>query len=52
MAIFNEALDLDSAADRAAYLDKACGSDPDLRARVETLLAAHGRAEGSWSRRR
>jgi len=46
MAIFNEALDLDSAEDRAAYLERACGGDPGLRARVETLLAAHGRAEG------
>jgi probable HAF family extracellular repeat protein len=46
MAIFNEALDLDTPHDRAAYLDRACASDPDLRARVETLLAAHGRAGG------
>ena len=46
MAIFNEALDLDRPKDRAAYLDRVCGSDPDLRARVETLLAAHGRAGG------
>ena len=27
--------------DRAAYLNSACAGDPDLRARVEALLAAH-----------
>src|SRR5690606_18099190 len=31
-------------AERAAYLDAACGADPDLRRRVEGLLAAHDRA--------
>jgi serine/threonine protein kinase len=46
MEIFNEALDLDSPEALAAYLDRACGGDPDLRARVVTLLAAHGRASG------
>ena len=44
LAIFNEALDLDSSADRAAYLDRACAGDPALRARVEALLAVHDRA--------
>jgi serine/threonine protein kinase/tetratricopeptide (TPR) repeat protein len=44
MAIFNEALDLDSPTDRAAYLDRACAGDPALRARVEELLAVHSRA--------
>lgn len=39
--IFFAALDYDSPAERAAYLDAACGSDPALRARVEALLAAH-----------
>ena len=38
MAIFNEALELDSSA-CAAYLDRACAGDPALRARVEELLA-------------
>ena len=28
-------------AERAAFLDGACHGDPDLRARLETLLAAH-----------
>jgi hypothetical protein len=27
-------------ADRAAYLDRACGGDPELRAEVESLLEA------------
>jgi serine/threonine protein kinase/tetratricopeptide (TPR) repeat protein len=46
MAIFNEALERDSPADRAAYLDRACAGDPALRARVEELLAVHRRAGG------
>src|SRR5947209_6356526 len=46
MAIFNEALEEPSAAARAAYLDRACGGDPAIRARVETLLGAHDRAGG------
>ncbi len=44
MAIFNEALDLDSPEDRAAYFDQACKGDAALRARVEELLAVHARA--------
>src|SRR4051794_7652744 len=44
MAIFNEALDLTSPSERAAYLDRACAGDPALRARVEALLAVHDRA--------
>jgi WD40 repeat protein/serine/threonine protein kinase len=44
MAIFNEALELDSPEDRAAYLDRACKGDAALRARVEELLAVHDRA--------
>jgi eukaryotic-like serine/threonine-protein kinase len=46
MEIFNEALDQPSPSARGAYLDRACESDLRLRARVETLLAAHDRAEG------
>jgi serine/threonine protein kinase len=30
--------------DRAGYLDRACADDPDLRSRVEKLLAAHDAA--------
>jgi eukaryotic-like serine/threonine-protein kinase len=39
--IFFEALERGSPEERAAYLDEACGADPDLRRRIERLLAAH-----------
>jgi tetratricopeptide (TPR) repeat protein len=39
-SIFGKALELSSAADRAAYLDQACEGDPALRAEVEGLLRA------------
>jgi hypothetical protein len=39
--IFVEATELDSPEERAAYLDEACKGDPDVRQRVEALLAAH-----------
>jgi hypothetical protein len=38
--IFLDALDR-APADRAAYLDEACGGDAALRQRVEALLRAH-----------
>ncbi len=40
VAVFTEVLQL-PAGDRAAYLERACGSDGDLRQRVEALLEAH-----------
>jgi hypothetical protein len=43
-SIFGRALEIESTADRAAYLDKACGPDAALRAEVEGLLATLGRA--------
>src|SRR5260370_36460211 len=43
-AIFVEALDLASDAERAAYLERACAGLPDVQARVEALLAAIGQA--------
>src|SRR5689334_12798020 len=43
LSVFSEALECPSAAERAAYLDRACGDDADLRARVEDLLRAHER---------
>ncbi len=43
-AIFHAASDLTESADRAAFLDRACGTDSALRARIETLLAADLRA--------
>jgi serine/threonine protein kinase len=46
LEIFNEAVELPSAAERAAYLDRACGDDQAMRGRVEGLLGAHDRADG------
>jgi eukaryotic-like serine/threonine-protein kinase len=48
-AIFNQALDRENLADRAAYLDAACGADAALRERVERLLRAHSEAAGFFS---
>ena len=45
-SIFAQALDISSPAERAAFLDRACGQNPALRAEVEALLGAHGRAGG------
>src|SRR6185369_12700265 len=38
--IFNAAVQLRDASKRAIYLDLACENDPDLRARIEKLLAS------------
>ena len=38
--LVQEAAELPSPAERAAYLDRKCGGEPGLRARVEELLAA------------
>jgi WD40 repeat protein/serine/threonine protein kinase len=43
-SIFLSALDKGTPAERAAYLDGACGADAELRQRVERLLAAHPKA--------
>jgi serine/threonine protein kinase/tetratricopeptide (TPR) repeat protein len=43
-SIFFAALRKSTPAERAAYLDEACGADAELRRRVEWLLAAHPRA--------
>src|SRR5437868_13451714 len=45
--IFDAAVELGTAAERAAYLDAACGQDPQLRAEVEGLLE-HDNAAGSF----
>jgi serine/threonine protein kinase/Flp pilus assembly protein TadD len=42
-SIFLAAAEKATAAERAAYLDVACASDPELRERVERLLAAQSR---------
>ena len=39
--LFNAALDYSHAADRAAFLDRECASDRELRLRLDLLLAAH-----------
>src|SRR5258708_5592132 len=39
--IFSAAIELDSAEDRAAYLDQACAGDTQLNRRLEKLLDAH-----------
>jgi hypothetical protein len=44
--IFNAALERATPAERAAFLDGACGEDADLRARVGALLSAHELAGG------
>ncbi len=43
-SIFCEALNHPAGADRAAYLDRACGSNTALRLQVESLLKAHDEA--------
>src|ERR1700758_1076777 len=39
-SIFLKAVDKPTAEERSAYLDSACGSDTELRQRIERLLAA------------
>ncbi len=43
-AIFCNAIEKDTAEERAAYLDEVCGNSPDLRAQIEELLALHDKA--------
>ena len=45
-AIFDAALACTSPQERASYLDKACTGKPELRRRIEGLLAAHDQAAG------
>ena len=40
--IFNEAVRIDSPAERKAFLDRSCGDDLELRENVEALLRAVG----------
>ena len=39
-AVFHAAAELNSAAERGAYLDEACANDPELRREVEALLGS------------
>jgi serine/threonine protein kinase len=43
-SIFCAAVEIESAQQRAAYLDQACGLDQQVRGRVEKLLEAHFQA--------
>jgi WD40 repeat protein len=43
-SIFAEAIEKKSSKERAAFLDKACAGDADLRSKVEDLLKAHSQA--------
>ena len=45
-AILAAALEVTGAAERRAYLDRACAGDAGLRQEVESLLAAHEQAGG------
>jgi hypothetical protein len=45
-ALFAAVLEKPTPAERAAYLDGACGGDHALRARIEALLAAHAASGG------
>jgi tetratricopeptide (TPR) repeat protein len=49
VTIFAEALECGSAAERAAYLDRACAGDAALREQVNALLRAH-EAAGNFLR--
>jgi serine/threonine protein kinase/WD40 repeat protein len=40
-SVFLAALDIDDTTARSAFLDETCAASPDLRLRVEELLAAH-----------
>src|SRR5579875_861570 len=44
--LFAEALQRSDHADRAAFLEQACGADAALRRRIEELLRAHDQAGG------
>jgi serine/threonine protein kinase/WD40 repeat protein len=44
--LFEKALDLESAAERLAFLRGACGEDAALAARVQALLQAHEETKG------
>jgi eukaryotic-like serine/threonine-protein kinase len=49
-SIFFAALGKSEAAERAGYLDRACGADSELRRRVERLLEAHPQAANFLAR--
>src|SRR5262245_49525494 len=42
--LFTEAIEIADPADRAAFLDRACAGDAELRGRLDRLLARHAQA--------
>src|SRR6516225_2282973 len=42
--LFVQALDIKDPAERAAFLDRACANQPDLRRQVDALLKVHEQA--------
>jgi serine/threonine protein kinase len=44
-SIFLAVVEIDSVAERAAFLDRACGGNRSLRAQVEALVQAHEKAQ-------
>ena len=44
--IFLEAAEIASPTERAAFLERSCGDDRQLRAAVEALLLSHQRSQG------
>jgi serine/threonine protein kinase len=49
-AVFQAALELEVAGERAAYLEAACASEPELRRRVEALLRRCAESQGPLDR--
>jgi hypothetical protein len=45
-SLFHEARSKTSPQERAAYLDEVCRESPKLRDEIESLLAAHDKADG------
>src|SRR4051794_41926109 len=48
--LFGQALEHADPADRTAFLDRECGDDPELRHRLEELLAAHNNPDEALER--
>jgi hypothetical protein len=48
--LFTEALSLTDQAERAAFLDQACAGNPELRRRLEELLADDSRGASPLDR--
>ncbi len=48
--LFTQALNQTDPAERAAFLDQACAGNPELRHRLEELLAGHAQAENPLDR--